>query len=164
MPESFGCLTTDILYIEYYWWGYLMLSIYPAIYTIVAVLNWIIIYTNIHSCNNLTPQFLIQYKHTQSESTQGWFSWLFINRYVLYIFVNCWYQKGHLCAWSCIWLYWPWLFVVIMVSSHQLVCRSKCKSYVGLHGIVIQETQNTFKMICKDDKVRSECDTSNLLL
>ena len=73
-----------------------MLSIYPAIHTIVAVLNWIIMYTNTHSCNNLTPQFLIQYKHTQSESTQGWFSWLFINRYILYIFVNCWYQKGHL--------------------------------------------------------------------
>ena len=37
-----------------------------------------------------------------------------------------------------------------------LVCRSKCRSYIGLHGIVIQETQNTFKLICKDDKIRSE--------
>ncbi|XP_065914569.1 ribonuclease P protein subunit p29-like [Dysidea avara] len=35
------------------------------------------------------------------------------------------------------------------------VCRSKCKSYVGLHGIMIQETQNTFRLICKDDKIRT---------
>ena len=46
------------------------------------------------------------------------------------------------------------------VSSFVVVCRSKCKSYVGLHGIMIQETQNTFRLICKDDKIRSELTTS----
>ena len=36
------------------------------------------------------------------------------------------------------------------------VCRSKCPGYVGITGIVVQETQNTFKLICKDNRVRSE--------
>lgn len=42
------------------------------------------------------------------------------------------------------------------MTIHTLVCRSKCRQYIGIHGIVIQETQNTFKLICKDDRLRSK--------
>ncbi|GFO25407.1 ribonuclease p protein subunit p29-like [Plakobranchus ocellatus] len=34
------------------------------------------------------------------------------------------------------------------------VRRSKCPGYVGVEGIVIQETRNMFTLICQDDKVR----------
>lgn len=36
------------------------------------------------------------------------------------------------------------------------VVRSKCPSYVGTEGIVLQETQNTLKVICKDHRIKSE--------
>ena len=36
------------------------------------------------------------------------------------------------------------------------VVRSKCSSLVGQSGIVIFDTRNTFKIISKDDIVRSE--------
>ncbi len=42
------------------------------------------------------------------------------------------------------------------VSPPSPVARSKCPSYVGREGIVLQETQNTLKMICRDSKIRSE--------
>ncbi|CAH1780482.1 unnamed protein product [Owenia fusiformis] len=35
------------------------------------------------------------------------------------------------------------------------VTKSKCPSYVGLTGIIIQETKNTFKIITKDDKIKT---------
>lgn len=34
------------------------------------------------------------------------------------------------------------------------VCRSKCPSYVGTSGIVLQETKNVFKIITEEDKVK----------
>jgi ribonuclease P protein subunit POP4 len=34
------------------------------------------------------------------------------------------------------------------------VCQSKCPSYVGTTGIVVQETRNTFKLITKDDRLK----------
>ena len=34
------------------------------------------------------------------------------------------------------------------------VQRSKCPSYVGVTGIVLQETRNTFKLITKENKVK----------
>ncbi|XP_031562031.1 ribonuclease P protein subunit p29-like [Actinia tenebrosa] len=34
------------------------------------------------------------------------------------------------------------------------VCRSKCPSYVGKTGIVLQETKNVFKIIAKDNKLK----------
>ena len=39
-----------------------------------------------------------------------------------------------------------------------LVAESKSESTVGLEGIVLQETQNTFRIICSDDRVKSEVD------
>ena len=56
-------------------------------------------------------------------------------------------------------------FNVTYVSSACVLCacvcvvavgKSKCPGYVGITGIVVQETQNTFKLICKDNRVRSE--------
>ncbi|KAK3746381.1 hypothetical protein QZH41_018206 [Actinostola sp. cb2023] len=35
------------------------------------------------------------------------------------------------------------------------VCRSKCPSYIGVTGIVLQETKNVFKIITKDDKIKA---------
>ena len=35
------------------------------------------------------------------------------------------------------------------------VCRSKCPSYVGTKGIVLQESQNTFKIIEEDNRLKS---------
>lgn len=40
------------------------------------------------------------------------------------------------------------------------VQKSKCPSYIGTEGIVLQETQNTFKLICKDDKLKSKYETN----
>ena len=34
--------------------------------------------------------------------------------------------------------------------------KSKCPSYVGVHGIVLQETQNTFKLISREDRLKSK--------
>ncbi|EDO36711.1 predicted protein [Nematostella vectensis] len=34
------------------------------------------------------------------------------------------------------------------------VCRSKCPSYVGTTGIIIQETRNVFKIITRDDSLK----------
>ena len=39
-----------------------------------------------------------------------------------------------------------------------LVAESKSVSTVGLEGIILQETQNTFRIICPDDRVKSEVD------
>ncbi len=36
------------------------------------------------------------------------------------------------------------------------VWRSKCPSYVGSEGIVVQETQNTVRLVTKEDKIKSE--------
>ena len=36
------------------------------------------------------------------------------------------------------------------------MCRSKCPSYVGVEGILLQETQNTLHLIAKDNKIRSK--------
>ena len=36
------------------------------------------------------------------------------------------------------------------------VSRSKCPSYVGTSGILLQETKNAFKIITKDDKLKSK--------
>lgn len=36
------------------------------------------------------------------------------------------------------------------------VWRSKCPSYVGIEGILLQETQNTLQLIPKDNRIRSE--------
>jgi ribonuclease P protein subunit POP4 len=36
-------------------------------------------------------------------------------------------------------------------SSNLVVIRSKCPSYVGQSGIILMESQNTFKIICKDN-------------
>lgn len=36
------------------------------------------------------------------------------------------------------------------------VSRSKCPSYIGVSGILLQETKNAFKIITKDDKLKSE--------
>ncbi|KAL5466873.1 hypothetical protein EMCRGX_G031030 [Ephydatia muelleri] len=35
------------------------------------------------------------------------------------------------------------------------VVRSKCSSCVGKEGILLQETQNTLKLICRDNKIRT---------
>ena len=54
------------------------------------------------------------------------------------------------------------------VSDHHNLCflslthaldavdKSKCPSYVGVRGIVLQETQNTFKLITSSDRLKSE--------
>ncbi|KAK7069535.1 RNase P/RNase MRP complex subunit [Halocaridina rubra] len=34
------------------------------------------------------------------------------------------------------------------------VTKSRCSSYIGVVGIVLKETKNTFTLICPDDKVR----------
>ena len=36
------------------------------------------------------------------------------------------------------------------------VIRSKCPSLVGIHGIVLQDTRNTFRIIGEDDQIRSK--------
>ena len=36
------------------------------------------------------------------------------------------------------------------------VQKSKCPSYIGVSGIVLQETRNMFKVITKDDQVKCE--------
>ena len=43
-----------------------------------------------------------------------------------------------------------------MCASVFAVHKSKCPGYIGITGIVVQETQNTFKLICKDNRVRSK--------
>nr|SVE94584.1 EOG090X0GV5 [Simocephalus serrulatus] len=35
-----------------------------------------------------------------------------------------------------------------------MVTRSKCPSYIGVIGIVVLETKNTFQLICEDDKLK----------
>ncbi|XP_011297695.1 ribonuclease P protein subunit p29 [Fopius arisanus] len=35
------------------------------------------------------------------------------------------------------------------------VARSKCPSLVGIQGIILQDTRNTFRVIGKDDKIRT---------
>eukprot|EP01132_Coremiostelium_polycephalum_P006696 gene6696-8282_t len=37
------------------------------------------------------------------------------------------------------------------------VVRSKCPSYIGKSGIVIQETENTFKLITRENRVLGMC-------
>lgn len=37
------------------------------------------------------------------------------------------------------------------------VVRSKCAGHVGTEGIVAMDTKNTFKVVGKDDRMRSEC-------
>ena len=46
------------------------------------------------------------------------------------------------------------------MNAHYTVVRSKCASYVGKEGILLQETQNTLKLICRDNKIRSGCGLS----
>lgn len=36
-----------------------------------------------------------------------------------------------------------------------MVARSKCPPHVGLKGIVLIETKNTFQIICEDDQIKS---------
>ncbi len=36
------------------------------------------------------------------------------------------------------------------------VVRSKCPSYIGVKGILLQETQNTLRLIDTDNKIRSK--------
>ena len=36
------------------------------------------------------------------------------------------------------------------------VWRSKCPNYVGTEGILVQETQNTLRLITKENKMKSE--------
>lgn len=40
-------------------------------------------------------------------------------------------------------------------GCHLTVSRSKCPSYVGTSGIVIQETKNVFKIITAEDKLKT---------
>ena len=55
------------------------------------------------------------------------------------------------------------LIVIVFVSVCYCFClvffftvaRSKCPSYIGLTGIVVQETQGTFKLVTRDDCVKS---------
>lgn len=35
------------------------------------------------------------------------------------------------------------------------VARSKCPSLVGVSGIVLQETEHTFRIMCQDDRPRT---------
>ncbi|XP_033219837.1 ribonuclease P protein subunit p29 [Belonocnema kinseyi] len=35
------------------------------------------------------------------------------------------------------------------------VIRSKCPSLVGIHGIILQDTRNTFRVIGEDDRIRT---------
>lgn len=35
------------------------------------------------------------------------------------------------------------------------VTRSRCSEYIGIQGIVIRETKQTFVMVCPDDRVRT---------
>jgi ribonuclease P protein subunit POP4 len=35
------------------------------------------------------------------------------------------------------------------------IVKSKCPSYVGLQGIVVQETENAFRIVTKDDKLKT---------
>lgn len=35
------------------------------------------------------------------------------------------------------------------------VVQSRCPSLVGLEGLVIQETEGTFRLMCKDNKLRT---------
>ena len=54
---------------------------------------------------------------------------------------------------------WVWSFqwvCLCMLPVNAPVARSKCPSYVGLKGIVLQETLNTFKLISSDNKLRSK--------
>ena len=37
-----------------------------------------------------------------------------------------------------------------------MITRSKCPSHIGIKGIVVLETKNTFQIICEDDKLRSK--------
>ncbi len=44
-----------------------------------------------------------------------------------------------------------------LISNYTFVSvvRSKCPSYVGTEGILLQETQNTLKLIGKDNSMKS---------
>ncbi len=46
--------------------------------------------------------------------------------------------------------------IIMLICVHQIVVRSKCPSYVGIEGILLQETQNTLKLISRDNCIRSE--------
>ena len=43
-----------------------------------------------------------------------------------------------------------------IVLDFLTVVRSKCTSNVGLAGIVLQETQNTFRLINSDNRILSK--------
>ena len=45
---------------------------------------------------------------------------------------------------------------MILFCFFLTVVRSKCTSNVGLAGIVLQETQNTFRLINSDNRILSK--------
>ena len=53
---------------------------------------------------------------------------------------------------ACVHAYLLYCMCVSVCAVH----KSKCPGYIGITGIVVQETQNTLKLICKDNRVRSK--------
>ena len=45
--------------------------------------------------------------------------------------------------------------IPFIVMHEFLVSKSKCPGYVGLSGILLQETKNVFKIITKQDEIKS---------
>ncbi len=44
-----------------------------------------------------------------------------------------------------------------LISLFLVVVRSKCPSYVGLTGILVQELKHVFKVITKEDQLKGMC-------
>ena len=58
---------------------------------------------------------------------------------------------------SCDFTTWSSCTVWVVRCIPRAVAQSKCPSYVGISGIVVQETLNTLQVVCKDDKLRCKC-------
>ena len=51
-------------------------------------------------------------------------------------------------------IYFQILHPVIVICEF-IVSKSKCPGYVGLSGILLQETKNMFKIITKQNEIKS---------
>ena len=65
---------------------------------------------------------------------------------------------------SCDFTTWSSCTVWVVRCIPRAVAQSKCPSYVGISGIVVQETLNTLQVVCKDDKLRCKCACVSVLV
>ena len=51
----------------------------------------------------------------------------------------------------------PLINIIIII----IVAESKCTGVIGLEGIIVQETQNTFRIVSTDNRIKSEYNNYN---